>query len=220
MKNYYLVLGVPNGATAQEIDAAFRRLARKYHPDVQPTEKDALALFKSAKEAHDVLSDAKKRREYDRALRRGQPRAASNPDRQPGQSWREFDDLSQVLAQPPWTTPHENPSTPPTALDSEAELRLVPEEAARDGPLEVRVTVSQTCLACQGRGAAAGRSCEACEGKGIVRQSQRVELWLPPGLRDGTVLHVAGRGAAAGANAPHGDLYLAVRVRPCWPPLT
>ena len=68
MRDYYAILGLPRTASAAEIDAAFRSLARKYHPDLRPEEegKDATARFKLVTEAREVLSNAKKRREYDR----------------------------------------------------------------------------------------------------------------------------------------------------------
>ncbi|HLO09714.1 MAG TPA: DnaJ domain-containing protein, partial [Desulfobacteria bacterium] len=69
-KDYYRILGVPEGASAEEIRKAFRRLAKKHHPDVNPGDKAAESRFKEANEAHEVLSDKKKREEYD-AIRQG-----------------------------------------------------------------------------------------------------------------------------------------------------
>ena len=64
-KDYYAILGVKKTATAEEIRKAFRKLARKYHPDVNPGDKKAEEKFKELSEANDVLSDEKKRRIYD-----------------------------------------------------------------------------------------------------------------------------------------------------------
>src|ERR1700730_6057689 len=64
-KDYYEVLGVPRAASQKEISAAFRKLARKHHPDLNAGDKQAEARFKEISEAHDVLSDAKKRSLYD-----------------------------------------------------------------------------------------------------------------------------------------------------------
>src|SRR5690348_5982680 len=64
-KDYYGALGVKKGATAEEIRKAFRKLARKYHPDVNPGDKKAEEKFKEISEANDVLSDPKKRKIYD-----------------------------------------------------------------------------------------------------------------------------------------------------------
>src|SRR3954454_8356749 len=65
-QDYYLVLGIKRDAKADEIKKAYRRLARKYHPDVNPGDKSAEERFKLITEAHDILSDEKKRKVYDR----------------------------------------------------------------------------------------------------------------------------------------------------------
>jgi curved DNA-binding protein len=64
-KDYYEVLGVPRTATQKEITSAFRKLARKHHPDLNAGDKQAEARFKEISQAHDVLTDAKKRSLYD-----------------------------------------------------------------------------------------------------------------------------------------------------------
>src|SRR5690606_22863817 len=66
-KDYYAVLGVPKTATAEEIKRAYRKLARRYHPDANQGNKETEAKFKEVSEAYDVLSDAKRRKEYDEA---------------------------------------------------------------------------------------------------------------------------------------------------------
>jgi len=65
-KDYYQVLGVPRDASQKDIQKAFRKLARKHHPDVNPNDKAAEARFKELNEAHEVLSDPEKRKQYDR----------------------------------------------------------------------------------------------------------------------------------------------------------
>src|ERR1700680_2016525 len=64
-KDYYKILGVARTASADDIKKAFRKLARKYHPDVNPGDKKSEAKFKEINEAYEVLSDAEKRRKYD-----------------------------------------------------------------------------------------------------------------------------------------------------------
>jgi len=220
VKDYYLILGVSRTATGEEIDAAFRKLARKYHPDLRPEEEDAAARFKSAAEAHEVLSDAEKRREYDRAHGRRAPARGSRRvpiDLGEGElAWHESQTVSQAWSKTPWTTVGRPEVAPRGPSDVETELRLVPEEATRGGPMEVRISVSHLCSVCQGQGDVIGGSCAACGGEGTISESRLLQLRLPAGLRDGTLLCIAGCGKAAGPHAASGNLYLRVRVRPCW----
>jgi curved DNA-binding protein len=85
-KDYYDVLGVSRGASQKEIQSAFRKLARKLHPDVNPGDKDAEQRFKEVSQAHDVLSDPEKRKLYDRFGRDWQAAAAAGAD--PGAAGR------------------------------------------------------------------------------------------------------------------------------------
>ena len=79
-KDYYDVLGVSRGASQKEIQSAFRKLARKLHPDVNPGDKHAEQRFKEVSQAHDVLSDPEKRKLYDRFGRDWQAAAAAGVD--------------------------------------------------------------------------------------------------------------------------------------------
>jgi curved DNA-binding protein len=196
MKNYYTILGLPTTATPAEIDAAFRSLAKRYHPDARPEEEDATVQFKLATEAHEVLSNVEKRRDYDRTQhRRRRVPVSEGPF--------------------PTRSVQSKPTPKPLAgsLDIEAELRLVPEEANRGRSIQLRLSIPEPCLSCGGQ---VGAPCPVCGGEGTAVEPRLVHLQIPPGLRDGTVLCVEGYGKSAGPDGPKGDLYLLVRVRPCW----
>jgi DnaJ-class molecular chaperone len=198
VRDYYAILGLSRTATPAEIDAAFRSLAKKYHPDARPVEEDATEQFILAAEAHAVLSNVEKRREYDRvhASRRGR--------RVP---------VSGVPFPTSWVKSRPTARPPQGPLHIEAELRLVPEEASRGGLIELRIPVAEACHGCGGQ---AGTACSICGGEGTVVASRFLRIELPPGLRNGTKLRIPGYGKATGPGGPRGDLLLLVRVRPCW----
>jgi molecular chaperone DnaJ len=215
MKDYYAILGLPTSATAAEVDAAFRGLARKYHPDLQPVEEDAVAHFKSATEAHDVLSDATKRRQYDKArsCRRREPVGTR---KHPGSVPPTSVGPAAAWVKTPLMSLRPVEATAVRGPDIDAELRLAPEEAARGGLIQLRIPIVAACAACQGLGQADGCACTACRGEGLQRRPHLVQLNLPARLRDGDVLRIPVGGGALAPGAPCGDLHLRVRVRPCW----
>jgi len=196
VKNYYTILGLPKTATPAEIDAAFRSLARKYHPDARPEKEDATARFKLATEAHEVLSSVEKRQEYDRS-----------------QSCRRRVPVTEGPFPTRTVKSKSIPGPPRELLDIEAELRLVPEEVNRGSSIELRISTPAPCPSCGGQ---VGADCLMCGGEGSVIEPRLVHLQLPPGSGDGTVLRIPGYGRAAFLDGPRGDLYLLVRVRPCW----
>ncbi len=195
MKDYYAILGLPCTASAAEIDAAFRSLAKKHHPDLHPQDRQSLELFKLVAEAHEVLSNAAKRRHYDRAQ---QQRRASRP--------KPF--FSTGLCEP---TSRQMPSA--ELLDLEARLPLTPEEARWGTTIEFKLTYPITCPQCGGN---VQLDCPICGSKGTQLQSEYLTLQLPPGLANGELLRVPGRGRYSAATGTRGDLRVIVQVRPRW----
>jgi len=100
MADYYDILGVKKGASDKELKSAFKKLARKYHPDVNPGDKSAEEKFKQVSEAYDILSDNKKRAQYDRvgheAWKAGFKEGAPPPGGGGGFSWGGFPGAENV----------------------------------------------------------------------------------------------------------------------------
>jgi curved DNA-binding protein len=211
-KDYYAVLGVGKEATQAEIQRAYRKLARQYHPDVNKA-KGAEEKFKELGEAYEVLKDPEKRARYDRygvAWKAAQQGGGTPP---PGYEdvWFDlggvpddfgFSGFSSFFEQLFGTGSQRGPrrrrsgTSPPgwqwtrPGEDQEARLPLTLEEAATGGQREVSLTDPST------------------------GQSRTYVVHIPKGIRPGQRIRLAGRGGKGSGSVPAGDLYLHVDILP------
>ena len=169
--DFYKTLGVPRNASEEDIKKAYRKLARKYHPDLNPGNKDSEAKFKEVTEANEVLSDAQKRRNYDTY---GDP---AGPTAQAGQgfSYDEFDaggmggafqDLFRGFG---GRGGGRRRAGPKPGEDTQHLVRIGFKEAFNGTKLSLSLQRTETCSACQGSGDLPGShptTCPVCGGKG------------------------------------------------------
>lgn len=241
-RDFYDVLGVVRTATSQEIEGAFRNLARQWHPDVCPDVHEAAENFKLIAEAYEVLGDPKRRRQYDDAQARsrrssiptGPPQPETRPRHRQPMDIAGLDCLREDFAEliRSMFGAAAGPASPKraagggvgggtadssTGFDVEAELPLSPEEANQGGAIQFSVSFPQQCPECQGRGTTIAEPCGTCGGAGTIRQGPRpVSIRVPPGVWTGTVIRVRGEGKFSPESGATGDLCLRVRVQPCW----
>ena len=166
-RDYYEVLGIGKNATDAEIKSAYRKLAKKYHPDLNPGDKDAEEKFKEVNEANDVLSDPDKRKRYDQFGFAGvDPNyGAGQPGGGYGGGFGGFGGSTRS-----------NPNAPRKGHDIQANVILTFEEAAHGCAKKVTLNRQQTCPDCRGNGCAPGSSpetCTECGGRGYVVTQQR-----------------------------------------------
>ena len=186
-KDYYEVLGVSKTSGDEDIKKAYRKLAKKYHPDVNPDNKDAEAKFKEAAEAYEVLSDAQKRQKYDQFGHAGvDPSYGAGA---PGAGYGGFsggggfgfEDLGDIVDNFfgggfGGSTRARNPNAPIKGSDVQIDMMLSFMEAVKGVKKTVSVTRLQTCKTCSGSGAAEGykpETCAECAGTGRVKVQQR-----------------------------------------------
>jgi molecular chaperone DnaJ len=172
--DYYKVLGVGRGAKAEDIKKAYRRLARKHHPDVNPGDRDAEEQFKRISEAFDVLSDPKKREVYDRygyysdQIPQGGPAGTVFDFSNLGAS--NFRDIfSEIFSN---IRPQSSQSRRPArGADIETAVAISFEDSMRGTTAKVEVERSEVCGACQGTGESSANNvtCPACQGTGQRR---------------------------------------------------
>ncbi len=240
-KDYYKILGVARGASADEIKKAFRKLARKYHPDVNPGDKKAESKFKEINEAYEVLSDTEKRSKYDTLGPNWQEqfgpsmsnthRAYSTSNGATGgrtQQQFEFDqgnfsDFFETLFGRTGTY-----GAPGTAGrsggvredmrrragdDIEQPVEVTLQEAYVGGVRTFNIQSTEVCPTCQGTGEVSGRVCSTCSGQGMIPRNKRIQVKIPAGVDNGSKIRVAGEGQPGIGGGPRGDLYLIISVK-------
>lgn len=206
-KDYYKTLGVDKGADQKAIKKAYRRLARQYHPDVNPGDKAAEARFKEINEANEVLSDPEKRQKYDALGQQyqgwqqrggqaggfdwGQWQAAG----QPGGVRVEYGDLGDAFGDSGFSDFFQ--SIFGGRFDT---MRAAPEPArGRDLESEVDITMEEAFRGAQ---------------RLLEVNGRRLEVKIPPGVKTGSRVRVASEGQADTRTRKRGDLYLRVNVTP------
>ncbi|NBK79047.1 molecular chaperone DnaJ [bacterium D16-76] len=178
-RDFYEVLGVQKGASDDEIKKAYRKLAKQYHPDLNPGDAQAETKFKEVNEAYEVLSDSGKRARYDQFGHAGvDPNfgggAGGNPFQGGGFDFTDiFDSFFGGFG---GSSRRQNPNAPRRGSDVQATVAVSFEEAAKGAKKTVEYQQVEACADCGGSGAAQGTSpktCPNCNGSGQVRINQR-----------------------------------------------
>jgi curved DNA-binding protein len=237
-QDYYELLEVDRNASEKEIKSAYRKLARKWHPDLHPAaeKKQAEEQFKRINEAYEVLKDPDKRARYDRLGSRwkdGQDFQAP-PDMDgvrfytsggfggggfEGNFEGGFSDFFNMFfgGQAPGSGPRSSrgPQRRSTrGEDLESEIDLSMEEAFQGTTRSLRVGGSAACPGCGGTGHKDQGFCPQCGGTGAVPEDRTLDVKIPAGVREGSRIRLKGQGGVGLGGGPKGDLYLKVKLRP------
>ena len=237
-KDYYQTLGVNRSASADEIKGAYRKLARKFHPDLNPGDKQAEERFKQLQEAYDVLSDVEDRKLYDqygenwRAVKQGGgappppgwERGPTTGQRQePRVDYRDFDFGSfssspggfDIFEEMFGRAGRARSQRSTRGRDVEAEISLSLDDAHRGARRTLQMQVADTCPTCHGTGTINDdQICPTCGGAGQVLKPKTLEVNIPAGVRDGSIVRLPGQGGAGANGSPPGDLYLHINIQP------
>ena len=229
-KDYYQTLGVTKTASDKELKQAYRKLARKHHPDVNPGDKSAEARFKEINEAYEVLGDPDKRRKYDEL----------------GANWRMYEQAQQQGQGVPGRQPVRRAAAPGTSTWAApgGGYRTMTEEEMHDlfGDEDPFSDFFKTFFggggaAREGGRARQGRAPRTQKGRDIEHEveltleeayhgatrrisieqgghARSVDVRIPVGVKDGSRVRAAGEGESGANGGASGDLYLRVRIRP------
>ena len=184
-KDFYQLLGVSEKATPEEIKKAYRRLAKKYHPDANPNNAQAAEMFKQISEAHGVLSDADKRKKYDMMRRLGAFDPTARRPASQGAGGRggagggetfDFGDFGSMGLGDIFSSIFgRGRRDEPKGETVEATLEIPFRTAALGGKVPISLSMNDTCATCGGNGAAPGATlsqCPECNGRGTISFGQ------------------------------------------------
>jgi molecular chaperone DnaJ len=230
-KDYYNILGLSRSASDKDIKQAYRKLARKYHPDVNPGNKAAEEKFKEINQAYEVLSDAEKRKKYD----------------QFGEGWEHADQFTRAGGQGPggagfdfssfnfggapggtrftgagsmdsifeelFTGSRGRRPQPRRGQDIEHAVEISLEEAFSGTSRILSLQSDELCPTCGGTGRLQRAVCATCRGTGALPRVRQLEVKIPAGVKTGSRVRIAGQGGP-GRGGPAGDLFLLISVLP------
>lgn len=228
--DYYKILGVDRDADAKKIKAAYRKLARKWHPDLHTGKKreEAEEKIKEINEAYEVLSDKEKKSLYDRLGPNWKDGERVDPSgfgdgvfyRSSGMSPEDLQGFSEFFSSIFGAEPGGQGrratyrSAPMRGQDIESSIELSLEEAFHGLSKPLSLSTAAACPECQGSGFVGRGFCHRCGGTGNTSENRTLQVKIPPGVQEGSSIRLKGQGGKGLGGGESGDLYLRVRISP------
>lgn len=227
MKNYYSILGVSPDSSNAEIKTAYRRLARKYHPDVNP---NGAQQFKDISEAYATLSDAKKRLQYDtingffKSTKTEEPQQKTTsqkandeykktqsevPKKTKAEFSKKFNDIFEEFSKK-----KQNKPTPKNGENINEEISITIKEALNGSQRVINVMHTSQCPHCKGRKFINGTVCTVCQGSGEQSEHKKITVKIPKNVKNGTKLRIPNEGNKGENGGKNGDLFIKIKIEP------
>ena len=222
-RDYYKILGINAKTPKKDIKKKYRELAKKYHPDTNQGSKEAEDKFKIVSEAYEVLSNALKRKEYDRQRSyrtqsrpqpsRSRPAWESEP---PGGFGRRPPTGNEQSYQEPFAAEPEpvDPNMPTSGFDLQFIIDVPLPIVALGGVIPYSYEKYVKCKDCEGSGVQDDNECSTCQGKQLVVRPVTLNVKIPPGVANKYTLAIIKEGGEGKNGGPPGQLFLKINTLP------
>lgn len=226
-KDFYKILDIDEMATDSDIKSAYRKLARKFHPDIAGSSPENVARFKDINEAYSTLIDKRKRYDYD-ALRRlysytseqqhtknysDTTNSVNNDTKYQSKNyfygmWEDF--LKTQYQQKEYKKQHTPP--PENGSDITTEVTITLEEALYGTSKKINVLHTKPCSKCNGRKFVNGAVCPQCNGSGLESEHKKFTVKIPANVKNGYKIRIANEGNPGSNGGKNGNLYLLIKI--------
>ena len=221
-KDYYKILGVAEFESAENIKSAYRKLARKYHPDIAGNSSDILLKFKEINEAYEILSNKIKREEYDRTLRfysyakensaqmnfNNAETKKENAKKGFSFNWEDFLKTKKRSESFKENTKQQ----PKRGEDIYSDIDISIFESLSGATKTINMLQTHTCPLCKGKRFVNGGICKHCNGKGTIADYKKFMVKIPKGVTNNSKIRLSGEGDKGQFGGTNGDLYLTIHI--------
>lgn len=220
-KDFYKLFGISQKATIDEIKSAYRKLAKIYHPDTNKGNKSAEDKFKELKEAYEILSDPKKRKQYNIAngfFDQEAPNRSTQAKAQAHQAYQKEKETVEKNRDPKsfseifdglWSKKAEKPKAQ-KGSDITIDVEVTTDEALNGAIKQINIMYLNTCSKC---GNNPDPKCTLCGGTQEVPRQDKVKVKIPPKVKTGTKIRIKGEGNKGKNGGENGDLFLIIKVK-------
>ena len=238
-KNYYAILGVTELCTEQELKSAYRKLARKWHPDIAGNTTEVVTKFKEINEAYEILSDKVKREEFDRinryynysSTKKTETKTTTKPDFKNTKeqkhedkktsekkfNWEEFLSKYKEYAKKFNNDDKINDAVrygnKTRGKDINTDIEISISEAINGTTKVINMLNTQICQKCGGRKFVNGALCSHCNGNGETSDYKRFTVKIPAGIKNNSKIRLSGEGEKGLNGGKNGDLYITVHIK-------
>lgn len=234
-KDYYKILHISENSTQEEIKSAYRRLARKWHPDVAGNSEDVIVNFKDINEAYETLSNEIKKADYDKARRFYSYSSLGASAKNRGKNGEKKDTYQKEKRKEEKTTSKQTYHTKDSfkfswedfffktqrqekdiakkGKDIYSDIEISIFEALGGTTKVINMLQTNLCPKCHGRKFVNGSECSFCKGKGETSTYKRFNVRIPAGISDKSKIRLAGEGEKGINGGANGDLYLTVHIK-------